>query len=124
VSGRREACRRLRALIESAEWSRAGSLLSRLRERHPRDAALCGIEGIYWARRGYWSPALGRFQRALVWDRDDANTVFNLGVTWCRLGAPVRGRLLMNYADGLTPAPLTWCLSAHGIPRRAQAPSP
>jgi Flp pilus assembly protein TadD len=105
MSGRREACRRLRALIESAEWARAGRLLTRLRERYPRDAALCGIEGIYWARRGYWSPALRRFQCALAWDREDANTVFNLGVTWCRLGAPVRGRLLMDLATAQAPSP-------------------
>ncbi|KAF0805547.1 hypothetical protein A6D6_02188 [Alcanivorax xiamenensis] len=115
MSVRREHALRLRGLIDGGVWQQTEDELQGLRRRYPGNAALCSIEGIYWARRGDWPRALCRFQRALVWDRDDANTVFNLGVTWCQLGAPLRGRLLMDYAEQLAheqprSVPITWRL--------------
>ncbi len=66
-------------------------------------------------------------------DRDDANTVFNLGVTWCQLGAPLRGRLLMDYADQMMaaqmpagqslPAALTWRLPRPSLPQPERFPA-
>ncbi|WP_284454968.1 hypothetical protein [Alloalcanivorax xenomutans] len=133
MSVRCEHALRLRGLIDGGGWQQAEEELQGLRQRYPESAALCSIEGIYWARRGDWPRALCRFQRALVWNRDDANTVFNLGVTWCQLGAPLRGRLLMDYADQMMaaqmpagqslPAALTWRLPRPSLPQPERFPA-